>query len=450
MVAPVHACPLQGNRTLLKRRFEAPTGAQPLYANKQGVRAARLHATAQRLKRIFVALEVVCLGGDASAAAKECFQLRPGQPAADEGDRVHIGVFVMSLGTISPVFSYVPYEVAAVLCAAHRRHKASLGQAVIDLPVFADVGPGPGGAAPGAGPGAGPGPNNLLPGDLTRQEMALIKVQAPWLHAVIALCMQRLQGFAMWAQPWELLWQQLYTLVHDTFQHIGGPPVCDVAPEQQLEQEASCQGLGCLKSGVVCGLPRLRQRPPYEADGSTDADAPAPEDGDCVHAMEGRLQRTGGVFTVFCPHGFCYGVFIIKDHESRNDLFTFVTSFFQRPPKFIVYDDSCHSEAYFLARWPEFIKHTKHVIDRFHFRNHTACSLAYCMNLFPELSHVNSQVVEQNNAALKRIAGALHSMKQETFMRAVRLYLHLWNVSKLAGIEAMQRSNAQRRRPAAS
>ena len=53
------------------------------------------------------------------------------------------------------------------------------------------------------------------------------------------------------------------------------------------------------------------------------------------------------------------------------------------------------------------------------------CSVGYKMDSYPQFSTLNSQVVEQANAALKRIKPSLSYMTSQNFLKHLKLFL--WN-----------------------
>ena len=65
---------------------------------------------------------------------------------------------------------------------------------------------------------------------------------------------------------------------------------------------------------------------------------------------------------------------VINLFESNHWTIPFVRSILNSnisAPKIIIYDNCCHLHNYCLNRDPEFFKHTKFLIDRFHWKNHT-------------------------------------------------------------------------------
>lgn len=216
----------------------------------------------------------------------------------------------------------------------------------------------------------------------------------------------------------------LETLCGRTALSCEGPGV----PAAASGGEPSCQSDECLRSGLCCGLPKLRSRPSYEADtgGSGEDNKP-----DCNHAFQGGRGKTGGVFTWFCEHGVCYGFYMIPKAEGRNEAFSFLTCYFAEAPRYVIYDFGCALQEYCLNRAPSFFKDTIFVVDRFHWMGHKSCAKSYSPSLFSELDRVNTSIAEQCNAELKKIRQITTRMNQVHFMLVTRFFLDAWNRKKI-------------------
>lgn len=178
--------------------------------------------------------------------------------------------------------------------------------------------------------------------------------------------------------------------------------------------------------GICSDLPRLRDRPIYQADTIKDNG----DEHNCRHDSRGQSKRTGGLFTWFCQHGVCYAFYIIKDCEGRNEAFSFLSCYLKKAPKVVIYDFACALHEYCLNRLPAFFKDTLFLVDRFHWYNHVACALTYSLKLYAHLNNLNSQIAEQNNSALQRVKGSVSRMTQPAFMMMLRLFFSKWNHSK--------------------
>lgn len=192
------------------------------------------------------------------------------------------------------------------------------------------------------------------------------------------------------------------------------------------------------------GVPRARQMHPLPPRASPAVAPPQQGSGAaCTHAFHASGQRTGGVFTWFCEHGICYGFYIIRNAEGRNEAYSFLTCFFKQAPSVIIYDFACSLQEYCLNRAPTFFKNTLFLVDKFHWTNHKACSHGYCMELYDSWRAINSQIAEQCNSALGKIKSALSMMRQNNYMTWLRMYLHAWNERKTKVVQANEQHRSQ-------
>ena len=107
--------------------------------------------------------------------------------------------------------------------------------------------------------------------------------------------------------------------------------------------------------------PAIRGLAKYEA----DTTATPCEYDDCRKASYGHPTLTPGIFTVYCPHGVCYGFDIKQRCESPRHPFNIFTSYFPVPPGTIVYDNGCKLHAYCLNREPALYKGTRFSLTDF-------------------------------------------------------------------------------------
>jgi hypothetical protein len=336
-------------------------------------------------------------------------QLKPEYPARGVAFWVlrNMAAFVFSLGSDSAVCSYVSNAAAGILDAAHARHQE--------------------GGEPA--------------GHFSPSEMEGLRQHAPLLHAVLDACCTWVVGFYPWAGHWGALLQRLMGRSEACFEH----PNAGELPSDGGEEQASCLTDECLQSGVCSGVPRCRQRPHFEADPAPGSSARG-EDAevecrDCNKSLPPAGKRTGGVFSWYCRHGVCYAFYVIPTAEGRNEAFSFLYSYFKRAPRFVVYDFACALSEYCLNRAPQFFRDTTFLIDRFHIGNHSACGLGFALEPYdqhPALAGINTQVAEQAHSALQKIKPIVTQMKQQTYMQAMRLYLHHRNVGKNAGLAVVR------------
>lgn len=167
-------------------------------------------------------------------------------------------------------------------------------------------------------------------------------------------------------------------------------------------------------------FPKIRQRGIYAMDKLKGESI-------CSKKSTRHSSLLPGIFTVFCPHGICYGFEVMECAESPNRPFSLLKSRFEEPPAVIIYDNSCNLHNYCLNRDPSYFANTLFVVDRLHWDNHTACSQGYRAHSYPSLRTINTQVVEQNNSKLKKLKPSLSYMKPENFMNILKFFLWFCN-----------------------
>ena len=117
------------------------------------------------------------------------------------------------------------------------------------------------------------------------------------------------------------------------------------------------QPLSCFPN-----LPLHRGRRKYAADRHQKSN----HTDSCRKASYGHPSLTPGIFTLFCPHGICYGYEVMQSCESPSHPFNIFRQRFHAAPQVIVYDNACKLHQYCLNRGPQFFAKTLYVVDRFH------------------------------------------------------------------------------------
>lgn len=168
----------------------------------------------------------------------------------------------------------------------------------------------------------------------------------------------------------------------------------------------------------------------YEADKKSTSDTT-----NCRKDSYKHPKLTPGIFTIFCPHGICYGFQAMTSCESPKVPFNIFKTRFTKAPSVIIYDNACNLHKYCLNREPVYFKRTRFYVDSFHWKGHIACSEGYCIELHKSTINtvlINSQINEQANAGLKRLQSQLTYMSAPNFMFHIALYLSLKNKDKLS------------------
>ncbi|KAK7476400.1 hypothetical protein BaRGS_00032325 [Batillaria attramentaria] len=140
-----------------------------------------------------------------------------------------------------------------------------------------------------------------------------------------------------------------------------------------------------------------------------------------------------GLFLIHCPHGVCLGFSSMRTHKGPSLFFDLLCRRFREalPRATIVYDNSCNAHHYCLAQEPYLFAGTRFLVDQFHFNeNHSACSTGYCVDQYPNLAHVNTQVAEQLNSRLRSLARRILCMTKQNVMHTIKHAVFAFNAEK--------------------
>ena len=171
----------------------------------------------------------------------------------------------------------------------------------------------------------------------------------------------------------------------------------------------------------------------YKADKKPDST----ETEDCEKNFDSATSITGGIGTVSCNHKITKGFRAIRKGESPA---LFCHSLLRRLPakvkahkRVVVYDFACKMHKVCLRRYPYRIRRFQFVIDRHHQSNHKACSQAYNISKYPEMSHVNTQIAEQLDNSLRKLSTVVAYSNFKTYLRIIQIFITLKNL-KIKGI----------------
>ena len=152
----------------------------------------------------------------------------------------------------------------------------------------------------------------------------------------------------------------------------------------------------------------------------------------------GERRLTGGIMCVWCTHSVCYGFHCIPRGEGRNDVFSALVTRWDKPPKRVVYDFACALGPYCMTREADFFADTLFLIDGFHAKGHTKCSLAAFLSIYsdvdPRLHHINSSAGECGNGGLARIRKSVSYMSQDRAILYTKVFLSIWNRHRIRGL----------------
>ncbi|XP_072021477.1 uncharacterized protein [Amphiura filiformis] len=189
-------------------------------------------------------------------------------------------------------------------------------------------------------------------------------------------------------------------------------------------------------TGFFPALPKLHRKATYTID-KAGQDWTCRTQTECRKYAKGHPTLSPGIFTIFCPHGVCYGFQVMTRYESPEVPFDIFKTRFNVAPEVIIYDNACRLHAYCLNREPEFFRNSLFLVDRMHWHNHRSCSSGYNIDSYGDLlqlNQINTQVNEQANAGLARIKSQLAYMLPDNFIFHAALYLSFRNDKKKAAL----------------
>ena len=85
-----------------------------------------------------------------------------------------------------------------------------------------------------------------------------------------------------------------------------------------------------------------------------------------------------------------------------------------------------------MDREPAFYADTRFVVDGFHYRGHSGCSMSFDHRVYSDLGQVNSQAVEQNNRVLKRLVSSVSYMTPKNFQMVITTFISASNYVRRA------------------
>ena len=91
--------------------------------------------------------------------------------------------------------------------------------------------------------------------------------------------------------------------------------------------------------------------------------------------------------------------------------------------RFLLYDNACKARSYAERRYPHKVRNWTFLVDRKHWDNHTSCSQAFCMDEYPALKKINSQISEQTNRSIRKLSVVLAYYGWENYKKVIELFL---------------------------
>ncbi len=91
----------------------------------------------------------------------------------------------------------------------------------------------------------------------------------------------------------------------------------------------------------------------------------------CTKYHYDSKNLTPGLFIMHCLKcSSCLGFHKMDEHESPKTLFEVLYTRWARPPRVVVYDNSCNAQVYFLNREPAWAQNILFLVDKMHMYGH--------------------------------------------------------------------------------
>ncbi|GIL67120.1 hypothetical protein Vafri_20567 [Volvox africanus] len=171
-------------------------------------------------------------------------------------------------------------------------------------------------------------------------------------------------------------------------------------PGEPLGEMRSPISAGSMEETVQTGT-YFPNRPVVRSIGRYMADSWSQGCRSCTKHPYDTRNLTPGLLVVHCLNCWaCLGFHMMPHHESPRTLFDILYTRWAVAPRFVVYDNSCNSQIFFLNREPEWVRDCQFFIDKMHFKGHVGCCQSYNIEQYPTFSQFNSQLAEQRNSRL--------------------------------------------------
>jgi hypothetical protein len=158
-------------------------------------------------------------------------------------------------------------------------------------------------------------------------------------------------------------------------------------------------------------------------------------DGDrkCTKDAKAGGDLAEGVMLYYCGlHSKCLGFTVQDSQETPRTVYEIVTTRFDRPPEFIVYDNACNLSEYCLNRVPHHFRYTQFMVDGFHFKSHSNCATTFDSGEYKSLfKRMNTSLNEQKNSQLTRIKYTAPKMRYRTLCAFLRFSIGRQNIEQM-------------------
>ena len=155
------------------------------------------------------------------------------------------------------------------------------------------------------------------------------------------------------------------------------------------------------------------------------------ESGTCKKCAPSKKKAMPGLLVLYCVHhNNVIGFEIMNYSESPRTLFRLFTTRWEYAPKFLFYDNGCNTHTFFHYREPLFFKDLQIILDGLHWSSHKKCSPVFNPTLHEHLKFLNSQLCEQLNSELSRLAPQMWIFNRTNFLFHLRSDMFFLNTKR--------------------
>jgi hypothetical protein len=147
----------------------------------------------------------------------------------------------------------------------------------------------------------------------------------------------------------------------------------------------------------------------------------------CEKSAPTTSSHTPGIMTGCCPHGFVYFLSFMRAAEGPREVYNFLRYRCAVLPRLVIYDNACNTMRYIAMRSLYIAGRVRFMVDRLHWANHVHCSTAFRLFEYGQYSltlrNLNSQIMEQLNNLLRRLAPHFSHSTPYNAVRSLLLFL---------------------------
>ena len=158
-------------------------------------------------------------------------------------------------------------------------------------------------------------------------------------------------------------------------------------------------------------------------------------------------SHTPGIMTGCCPHGIVYYLCFMRVGEAPREVYNFLRYHCLVPPKLVIYDNACNLLRTAARRALYLIAKIRFLVDRLHWPNHSHCSTAHRMFEYSQYSsylrNLNSQIMEQLNRLLRRLAPHFQHSLPHRAINSLLLFLKYMTLQRLRALNLQRPPTAQ-------